>query len=97
MDELNSFLEDADIPEDMCTNARMYLRSTRELRKTHAYDKLLLKFSPGLRGEITLHLSKATFGQVSTRPYYTIPYTHLPFPTPHLTSPFLTPGRQQHS
>ena len=64
MDELNSFLAEASVPSEMGVQARAYLRSTRELRKKLSYDELMVKLSPGLRGEIMLHLSKSTFARV---------------------------------
>ena len=64
MDELNGFLEDVNVPVEIGTQARAYLRATRELRKQLGYDELMLKLSPGLRGEIMLYQSKATFGKV---------------------------------
>jgi hypothetical protein len=64
LDQLNSFLKDTEVPIEIGTQARAYLHSTRDLRKKHSYDELMMRLSPGLRGEIMLYLSKSTFGSV---------------------------------
>jgi len=64
MDSLNSFLSETRVPEEIGIQARTYLRATRDLRKHLGYDELISRLSPGLRGEIMLYLSKATFSHV---------------------------------
>ena len=64
MDALNDFLRDTQMPQEIGVAARAYLRNTRELAKKFAYDELMSKFSPGLRGSIMLYLSSSTFNSV---------------------------------
>jgi hypothetical protein len=64
MDSLNSFLSETHVPEELGIQARTYLRATRDLRKKLGHDELISRLSPGLRGEIMLFLSKATFSHV---------------------------------
>ena len=64
VDQLNQFLKETEVPADIGTAARAYLRSTLELRRKLSYDGLMKRLSPGLAGSIMLHNSRATFSRV---------------------------------
>ena len=64
MDQLNSFLAETGVPQQISVQARSYMRNTKELRRKSAYDDVVSHLSPGLRGEIMLYLSTTTFSHV---------------------------------
>lgn len=60
MDQLNYFLEDMNMPQELRIRVREYLRNTRELGKKASYNVLVEILSPALRSEIVLMMSQRT-------------------------------------
>jgi len=60
MDQLNYFLEDMQMPQELRIRVREYLRNTRELSKKASYNVLVEILSPALRSEIVLMMSQRT-------------------------------------
>jgi hypothetical protein len=64
MDSLNYFLEDMNMPQELCVRAREYVRNGRDLIKKRSYTEIIDGLSPELRADIVLHMSANTLEQI---------------------------------
>ena len=65
MDELNVFVKDHDLPQDLTVRLRSYFRNTMHLIRTRRYEQLLAKMSKRLRGDASLIVATRAFKRVS--------------------------------
>ena len=70
MDELNFFVKDQGIPEELGVRLRAYFRNTLYLVRAKRYDQLLTKMSTRLRGDSSFQLASRRMRQV---PYFAHP------------------------
>jgi len=54
MDELNDFMEDQGLPDDLTVRLREFFNHSRNMEKMKVYSSLLSRMSPGLRGEVAM-------------------------------------------
>lgn len=64
LDELNVFLREHEMPQDIRVRLRRYFRNTLPLIRLRRYDKLLSKMSTRLRGDTSLVVAKHSFRRV---------------------------------
>lgn len=65
MDELNVFVKDHDMPQDLTVRLRSYFRNTMQLIRTRRYEQLLNKMSRRLRGDASYIVAKRAFKRIS--------------------------------
>lgn len=65
LDELNVFLREHEMPQDIRVRLRGYFRNTLPIIRLRRYDALLSKMSTRLRGDTSLVVAKHTFKSVS--------------------------------
>ena len=65
IDELNVFVRDHDMPQDLTVRLRSYFRNTMHLIRTRRYEQLLAKMSKRLRGDSSLVVATRAFKRVS--------------------------------
>ena len=70
MDELNFFVKDQGIPDELGIRLRAYFRNTLYLVRAKRYDQLLTKMSTRLRGDSSFQLASRRMRQV---PYFAHP------------------------
>lgn len=54
MDELNDFMEDQGLSDELTIRLREFFNHSREMEKLKVYNNLLSRMSPGLRGEVAM-------------------------------------------
>jgi len=54
MDELNDFMEDQGLSDDLTVRLREFFNHSRGMEKLRVYNNLLSRMSPGLRGEVAM-------------------------------------------
>lgn len=54
MDELNDFMEDQGLSNELTVRLREFFNHSREMEKLRVYNNLLSRMSPGLRGEVAV-------------------------------------------
>ena len=64
MDELNVFVKDHDMPQELSVRLRQYFRNTMYLIRTRRYEQLLAKMSKRLRGDASLIVATRAFRRV---------------------------------
>jgi hypothetical protein len=64
LDELNVFLREHEMPQDIRVRLRGYFRNTLPIIRLKRYDALLSKMSTRLRGDTSLVVAKHTFKSV---------------------------------
>ena len=67
MDELNYFVRDKNIPQHLTIKLRTFFQNTQHVIFARAYDDLLKKMSPLLRGEAALKVAAQSIGRL---PYF---------------------------
>jgi len=68
MDELNQFMEDQSLSDELSIRLREYFQHLRAVDKMRLYSSLLERMSPGLRGEVAM---LAYGGMIQAVPYLT--------------------------
>lgn len=67
MDELNDFMEDQGLTDELTIRLREFFQHSRDMEKLRMYNNLLSRMSPGLRGEVA---SLAYGKMIEAVPYF---------------------------